>query len=293
MGLQDDHRSATTIAPDHAAAKDSTAAVDDGQHSIKSAPTRPMAPGASSSGRGPGSLQPGLRVGNYQLVRELGQGGMGAVYLARDVVIDRQVAIKFLLEPNPAFNGRFLTEARATARCRHDHIVVIHDVGELDGRAYMVLEYVEGRSLSQAVQARVSAAGGKPGNHWTPDEVMAVIRPVLLALAHAHSIGIVHRDLKPENIMIAESGSVKVLDFGIARMTASEPNSRAVVDLPGLHAQIDRTKTGAVLGTLRYMSPEQMNGLPADHRSDLWSIGIILFEMLHGSHPLGEAHCPG
>ncbi|MEO6772767.1 MAG: protein kinase [Kofleriaceae bacterium] len=221
-------------------------------------------------------LAPGLKINQYELIRELGRGGMGKVFLARDTKLGRRVAMKFLTSSSPTFTERFVIEARATARCSHENIVVIHDVAELAGMPYMVLEYVEGTSL-----ARLMA-----GNKLAPGRAIELAIPIVKALVRAHAMAIVHRDLKPDNIIVNQSGTVKVLDFGIARLfaedEASAPRQRLVTSSPAEPVG----RPGGIVGTLPYMSPEQLGTEEVDHRSDLWAIGIILFEMLAGKHPL-------
>jgi serine/threonine protein kinase len=226
----------------------------------------------------PVKLAPGLRIEQYELIRELGKGGMGQVFLARDNRLGRRVAIKFLAAKSKRFTERFLVEARATARCSHENIVVIHDVDEYLGLPYMVLEYVEGTTLGALIRDRRIA----------PGRAVELIVPVVKALARAHEANIVHRDLKPDNIVVTAAGTVKVLDFGIAKLFAGRddtPAPRARPPTPEaslLHA----TRADAIVGTLPYMSPEQLGKDEVDHRSDLWAVGIILFEMLAGKHPL-------
>jgi eukaryotic-like serine/threonine-protein kinase len=203
-------------------------------------------------------LAPGLRVEQYELIRELGKGGMGQVFLARDNKLGRRVAIKFLHTKSKAHGERFVTEARATARCSHENIVVIHEVDEYLGIPYMVLEYVEGATLSAMMRERRIA----------PGRAVELIVPVVRALAAAHAANIVHRDLKPDNIVVTAAGTVKVLDFGIASV------------------DVQHAAAPSFAGTLPYMSPEQLGTAPVDARSDLWAVGIILYEMLAGKHPL-------
>jgi serine/threonine protein kinase len=220
-------------------------------------------------------LGPGLRIEQYELIRELGRGGMGQVFLARDTRLGRRVAMKFLAANSPRFTERFLVEAKATARCSHEHIVVIHDVDEYLGLPYMVLEYIEGLPLGALItEKRLPAA-----------RVIELITPVVKALACAHAANIIHRDLKPDNIIVTASGTVKVLDFGIAKLFASpdEPRPRRP-PTPG--ENVSSTRSGAIVGTLPYMSPEQLGTDEVDHRSDLWAVGIIMYEMLAGKHPL-------
>ncbi|MBV8756580.1 MAG: protein kinase [Deltaproteobacteria bacterium] len=202
------------------------------------------------------ALTPGTRIEQYELIREVGKGGMGQVFLARDNKLGRRVAIKLLAAKNKQHAERFLVEARATARCAHENIVVIHEVDEHAGVPYMVLEYVEGATLAQLAREKRMAAG----------RAVELIVPVVRALAAAHAANIVHRDLKPDNIVVTQAGTVKVLDFGIASLGEGGPQSFA--------------------GTLPYMSPEQLGTEPVDARSDLWAVGILLFELLAGKHPL-------
>lgn len=202
------------------------------------------------------------QIGHYEIIRPLGAGGMGSVLLARDTKLGRLVAIKVLHHSGEAAS-RLLAEARATVRAHHENIVVIYEVGTVSGRPYMVLEYLEGRTLRDVIHS-ARQGGGRALSRGFALEIMV---PVLRALDAAHQNGIIHRDLKPENIMLLDSGQVKVLDFGIARlMDAQTPNERH--------------------GTRPYMSPEQWRGEELDGRSDLWAVGIILHELLAGQHPL-------
>jgi hypothetical protein len=219
-------------------------------------------------------LAPGLRIEQYELIRELGRGGMGQVFLARDNRLGRRVAMKFLTSSSRKLTDRFVVEARATARCSHEHIVVIHDVDEYMGLPYMVLEYVEGTTLGAMMLDKRLPIGRS----------IELIVPVVKALARAHEANIVHRDLKPDNVIVTASGTVKVLDFGIAKLfsTPEEAPRRA----PSAGGDLHNTRAGAIVGTLPYMSPEQLGADEVDHRSDLWAVGIMLFEMLAGKHPL-------
>src|SRR5215510_4078419 len=161
---------------------------------------------------------PGTRIGQYEIIRELGRGGMGAVYAARDTKLGRKVAIKFLYGNNPELTARFILEARATARCNHENIIVIHEVGEHDGNPFMVLEYLQGAPLTQLLQ---------DGRKLPPAQAVELIVPVVRALTVAHAHNIVHRDLKPDNIFVTDSGTVKVLDFGIAKLLHQEDDDGA------------------------------------------------------------------
>ncbi|XXY23687.1 serine/threonine-protein kinase [Sorangium sp. So ce216] len=226
----------------------------------------------------------GDRVGHYELLRELGRGGMGVVFLARDLRLARLVAIKLLTKLSRIGVQRFLVEAQATARCKHEHIVTIHEVNEHDGFPYMVLEYIEGQSFRGWMKqrrpadapARVSTAPVPPGL------AVEMVVPIVRALASAHASGIVHRDLKPENVMLDASGAIKVVDFGIASLRDDEAS------LSGEHPAEDMrlTRTGALVGTLPYMSPEQWAAKEIDASSDVWAVGILLHELVLGAHPL-------
>ena len=224
----------------------------------------------------PPLLVAGERLGQYEIIRELGRGGMGRVYLARDTRLGRRVAIKFLRSTSRAVRERFLAEARATARCVHENIVVIHEVNDHGDAPFMVLEHLEGKTLREHMtQGRVP-----------PLEAVELMIPVVRALARAHESGIVHRDLKPENIFLTGAGLVKVLDFGIAKADVpgevSGPVSAPRIDDAGL----DLTQEGSVVGTLPFMAPEQFAGEDVDPRADLWAAGIILYWMIAGHHPL-------
>jgi len=236
----------------------------------------PRAPGALAAPPPPPpvrapeiKLSPGLKIEQYELIRELGRGGMGQVFLARDTRLGRRVAMKFLVSNSKKFTDRFVIEARATARCSHENIVVIHDVETFDNLPYMVLEYIEGTSLAKLMQEKRLPVG----------RAIELVVPIVKALVAAHAANIVHRDLKPDNIIVNLGGTVKVLDFGIAKLY-EEGSEKTPRPMPAAE-----TKLG-IVGTLPYMSPEQLGTDEVDHRSDLWAVGIILYEMLAGKHPL-------
>jgi serine/threonine protein kinase len=230
---------------------------------------------------------PGTRIGQYELIRELGRGGMGAVYAARDTKLGRKVAIKFLYnDQQPELTARFILEARATARCSHENIIVIHDVGEHAGHPFMVLEYLQGGPLTQLL---------REGRKLPAAQAVELIVPVVRALTVAHAHNIVHRDLKPDNIFVTDAGMIKVLDFGIAKLVQGDDDdgvplvqtaaARAAEPQPGGTREL--TRHGALMGTLPYMSPEQWGGGgTVDHQTDVWAVGVILFEMVTGQHPL-------
>jgi serine/threonine protein kinase len=224
---------------------------------------------------------PGVRLGQYELIRELGRGGMGAVHLARDTKLGRRVAIKFLQSDQPETTARFILEARATARCSHENIVVIYEVGEHQGHPFMVLEYLQGGPLAQQIQ---------PGRRMPAARAVEIMLPVVRALACAHEHNIVHRDLKPDNVFVTDSGTIKVLDFGIAKLVQEQelPGHALSEDILAAGPEItgEVTRRGALVGTLPYMSPEQWLGTGVDHRADIWAVGIILYKLVAGKHPL-------
>jgi len=209
----------------------------------------------------------GRILGDYQLLRRIGAGGMGQVYLARQLSLKRDVAVKLLrndLATNSIALKRFQAEAEAVAKLNHPNIVHIHQIGEHDGLRYMVLEYVEGRNLREYLVRK-----GPPDLAVT----LSIIRQVVLALQKAHEEGIVHRDIKPENILVSRKVEVKVTDFGLSRFFAGET--------PAVHL----TQSGVTLGTPLYMSPEQVQGRVVDHRSDIYSLGVTCYHLLAGEPP--------
>ncbi len=231
-------------------------------------------------GSSPGSASQPSRIAQYEIIRLLGQGGMGEVYLARDLRLGRLVAVKLLTAQQPDLDERFLAEAQATARCHHENIVVIHEVGAHRGRPYMVLEYLEGQTLRQWQHQHATTAATPA--RVPPARAVELMLPVVRALAFAHDQGIVHRDLKPENIMITRSGAIKVLDFGIAKLVSTP---RPDLEASG-HGAMPVAAHSALAGTPPYMSPEQVTRAAVDHRTDVWAAGIMLFELVAGRHPL-------
>jgi hypothetical protein len=219
------------------------------------------------------SLTPGRHLGPYEVVAPIGSGGMGEVYRARDPRLGREVALKVLPEEqasDPARLRRFETEARAVAALNHPHILSIFDLGTDDGTTYVVFELLEGRSLRT-----VLGDGPLPAR-----KVVDYAQQICRGLDAAHSRGILHRDLKPGNLFLTADGQIKILDFGLAKLRPSAEDSGASGEsLP------TETRPDAVLGTLGYMSPEQARGKPVDARSDLFSLGTVLYEMLAGRQP--------
>jgi eukaryotic-like serine/threonine-protein kinase len=201
------------------------------------------------------------KIGRYKILGELGRGAMGVVYKAEDPNLDRVVALKTIIlekdaEGRAEYQKRFFTEAKAAGKLTHPHIVTTYDFGEVDGMAYLAMELLEGTDLrKRAQQGPIPAL-----------EAVEIGCQLAEALAYAHQRGIVHRDIKPANIMLPDRGPAKIMDFGLARMRLAD----------------HKTSTGIVLGTPRYMSPEQITGQPVDQRSDIFSLGIVLWEMLTG-----------
>ncbi len=212
-------------------------------------------------------------LGRYQIVKELGRGAMGVVFLGKDPTIQRFVAIKTMRldeidgpEELKQFRDRFFREAESTGRLSHPNIVTVYDAGEQDGLAYIAMEYLEGTTLANYCQK---------GALLPAKQVLQIVATVAEALDYAHSQDVVHRDIKPANIMILKNRLVKVMDFGIAKVASQS-----------------KTQTSMILGTPRYMSPEQAAGKNVDGRSDVFSLGIVLFELLTGEKPFDAENMP-
>ncbi len=212
-------------------------------------------------------LEKNKTLGHYRIVKKIGSGGMGEVYLADDTRLDRKVAIKFLhheFSKDEALLGRFVQEAKAASALNHPNILTVYEIGEHEGMHYIAAEFIDGRTLRERMKERL-----------TFDETLSIVVQTAEALSAAHQAGIVHRDIKPENIMIRPDGYVKVLDFGLAKLTelnntGGEEETKKLV----------KTNPGVVMGTVAYMSPEQARGKNTDARSDVFSFGIVLYEML-------------
>ena len=211
----------------------------------------------------------GKTISHYQIIDQIGQGGMGVVYKAKDLNLERTVAIKFLpahLAASEENKKRFLMEAKSAASLNHPNIMSIYEIGEFENSVFMVMEFVEGETLKSYV-ANIKTGSGIP--YLKATEWLITISK---GLKVAHDNNIIHRDIKSENIMVSPGEQLKIMDFGLAKLKGSS----------------GMTKTGTSLGTLAYMSPEQAQGLSADQRSDIWSLGVVFYEMLTGE-PLFKA----
>ncbi len=215
----------------------------------------------------------GKQMGHYQVVSRIGRGGMGEVFLAHDTSLGRKVALKLLRSDFTRIEERlrrFQQEARAASALNHPNILTIHEIGHDGSLHFMATEYVEGETLRQHLsRARL-----------TVGQTLDVAIQVASALAAAHQAGIIHRDIKPENIMLRTDGNVKVLDFGLAKLTDPKTIDTAAPTLP----QVE-TEPGVIMGTVSYMSPEQARGLTVDTRTDIWSLGVMIYEMAAGRQP--------
>ena len=224
----------------------------------------------SARGKAPEPAELAASFPQLEILELVGQGGMGIVYKARQRSLDRIVALKILpldTAGDPAFAERFVREARTLAQLTHPNIVTVFDSGKAGGFFYLVMEYVDGVNLRQAIATR----------DLTPADALEVVPQVCDALQYAHDAGVVHRDIKPENILLDGRGRVKIADFGLAKLLGRTP------------IEISLTATHQVLGTFRYMAPEQIERpMSVDHRADIYSLGVVLYELLTGELPLGR-----
>jgi len=223
----------------------------------------------------------GQQFGHYQIVREIGRGGMGVVYLAQDDSLGRPVALKLLpkhLTSDPNRLRRFEQEARAASALNHHNILTIYEIAQLDGLHSIATEFIDGVTLRERIRSK----------ELELSETLNIAEQIASALVAAHEAGIVHRDIKPENVMLRRDGYVKVLDFGLAKLTEQQPVERvnASTTITGTN-----TDTG-VMGTVGYMSPEQARGESVDHRTDIFSLGVVIYEMVTGHMPF-EAKTAG
>ena len=220
----------------------------------------------------------GTTVSHYRIIEKLGEGGMGVVYKAQDTKLDRFVALKFLpahLAASEQDKARFIQEAKSASALNHPNVCTIHDIEEHDGPAsagapagkqlFIVMEFVDGKSLKEKKE------------NLSEKQILEIGIQVAEGLAAAHEKGIVHRDIKPENIMIRKDGIVQIMDFGLAKLYTTGNLSRL-------------TKAGTTMGTIGYMSPEQVQGLDVDHRTDLFSLGVVLYELFSGESPFKGVH---
>jgi len=213
-----------------------------------------------------------LIAGKYRVLGEIGRGGMGVVYKVEDTQLKRTAALKFLSPDSaaiPSREKRFTREAQTASALNHPNICTIYEVGEADGNSYIAMEYVEGRPLD-----RMIPPGGLP-----PEDVLRFGCQIVEALEHAHGRGVIHRDLKSANVVITPAGRAKVLDFGLAKRLVTEELGEA------MRSQLSLTEEGAIAGTLPYLAPETLQGNPADARSDIWALGVVLYEMTAGRRP--------
>jgi serine/threonine protein kinase len=220
------------------------------------------------------TLSAGTKLGRYEIRAKIGAGGMGEVYLAQDTKLDRKVALKILaadVAAHPDRMKRFVQEAKAASALNHPNIITIYEIDETESGHFIATEFIEGETLREWEQ--------KPSGL---SESLDIAAQIAGALAAAGAAGIIHRDIKPENVMIRHDGIVKVLDFGLAKLT--DPGPESIDPEAPTRANI-KTDPGIIMGTAIYMSPEQARGLPVDARTDIFSLGVVLYEMVAGRLP--------
>ncbi len=247
--------------------------VRDRSQTLSSFPISGMMRSSGPRGQISFSLMVGRTISHYRITGQLGAGGMGVVYRAEDTRLGRPVALKFVsqdLTDDAQAIQRLRSEARAASALNHPHICTIYDIGEDEGRPFIVMELMTGRTLRERLLA---------GGALKAQQVLDVGIEVADALRVAHGSGIVHRDIKPGNIFLTDTGHVKILDFGLAKVTPTLLGSVTTAHSP------DPTAAGVMLGTTAYMSPEQVTGEQLDPRSDLFSLGVVLYEAATGEHP--------
>src|SRR5712672_713711 len=221
------------------------------------------------------ALLPGAKLGPYEIVAQLGAGGMGEVYRARDTRLERDVAVKVLpasLASDANLRRRLEREAKAVSKLSHPHICTLHDIGHQDGVDFLVMELVEGETLEHRL-----VKGPLPS-----DQVLRYAAQIADALAKAHKVGITHRDLKPANIMLTKSGA-KLMDFGLAKQSGPAPLATALTEMTMEQSKL--TDEGTIVGTFQYMAPEQLEGKEADARTDIFALGEVIYEMATGKPP--------
>src|SRR5438105_8446286 len=224
-------------------------------------------------------LDAGTKLGRYEIRSKIGAGGMGEVYLAQDAKLDRKVALKILpaeLAADEDRMRRFVQEAKAASALNHPNIITIYEIDETGSGHFIATEFIEGETLREREQKPLQLS-----------ESLDIATQLASALAAAHAAGIVHRDIKPENVMLRHDGIVKVLDFGLAKLT--DRISPEAVESEALTRANIKTEPGVVMGTVIYMSPEQARGLPVDARTDIFSLGVVIYEMLAARNPFQGA----
>src|SRR5438309_8385927 len=225
------------------------------------------------------TLSSGTKLGRYEIRSKIGEGGMGEVYLAQDTKLDRKVALKILpadVATHPDRMKRFVQEAKAASALNHPNIITIYEIDETASGHFIATEFIEGETLREREQKPLKLG-----------ESLDIATQIASALAAAHAAGIVHRDIKPENVMLRHDGIVKVLDFGLAKLT--DRISPEAVESEALTSANIKTGPGVVMGTVIYMSPEQARGLPVDARTDIFSLGVVIYEMLAARNPFQGA----